>query len=308
MRAAVVVALALLSGCWNFGALAHLYHSNVDGSGVGGNAPQDLGTACSAGASCTTGKPGPCSAGHIQCIAGAAQCVSDTPPITESCFNNSDDDCDGTIDNGCPDHLELGMERVLSFHGGMGGSAHPARCPPNFFVVATGFWGNDPNSAATGIELTCATFTLMKGKSSYSVTKSLFSGTVLVQGNEATQTDQGVYPNSDCSSGLLASTWFTSNVSLDSLTTVPTYVVSGFGAHCASANVQLSSTNKLDITFSRQGSANDERCYMNGSLCLGPTIEDDCAANEVLVGFNLELGTLMDGVSAVCAPVVTVYK
>jgi hypothetical protein len=281
MRALGVAAtLALMVGCWNFGALGRLYHGTVDG----GTASHDLGA--------RPDLSGPC---------GAA-------PTPENCFNNIDDDCDGVVNNGCPDHIELGAEHVLSFHGGSGGSPKPVRCPPNFFVVATSFWGNDANSSATGIELRCASFTLTQGPSSYGLMTSLFSGTVLAQASEATQTNKGIYPNTDCSSGLQAATWFTSNVSLDSLTMLPTYVVSGFSAHCASTSVQLSSENKLGISFSRQGAATDENCYMNGSLCLGPTVEDDCDPGEVLVGFDLELGSLMDGISGVCAPVVVVYK
>jgi hypothetical protein len=305
MRAPAAVALVLLAGCWNFDGLARLYQ----GVDAGPPPPSDLSAPCVAGAPCVTGKPGVCSPGHLHCDSGTV-CVADTAPTTESCFNNLDDDCDGAINNGCPDHLELGTEHTLTQHGGEGGSARPVRCPANSFVVSAGFWGNDPNSSATGVELTCASFTLVKGTSSYSLGKNLFSGTVLVQASEGNQNRKGYNSNADCSSGLLASTWFTSNVSYDPLTTNPTYVVSGFGSHCASSSIGLSAMNQLDITFSRQGSADDEICYTTAmsAMCLGQTIEDDCGPHEVLIGFDLHMGSLMDSIAAVCAPVVTIYK
>ena len=53
------------------------------------------------GASCNTGQPGICSAGTTQCIAGALTCTQNVSAGTEVCSNGLDDDCDGSVDEGC---------------------------------------------------------------------------------------------------------------------------------------------------------------------------------------------------------------
>ncbi|MCK6548902.1 hypothetical protein L6R52_23865 [Myxococcota bacterium] len=53
------------------------------------------------GATCTTGQPGDCSAGTIQCVNGGLSCVQTTQASAEVC-NGRDDDCDGVVDDGSP--------------------------------------------------------------------------------------------------------------------------------------------------------------------------------------------------------------
>ena len=59
------------------------------------------GTCFTPGAVCTTGRPGPCAMGTLQCGGGGVVCVGDRQPQPEVC-NGIDDDCDGTVDNGAP--------------------------------------------------------------------------------------------------------------------------------------------------------------------------------------------------------------
>ena len=46
---------------------------------------------------------GVCRAGSQACAAGAwGACTGEVGPSMERCGNRLDDDCDGTVDNGCP--------------------------------------------------------------------------------------------------------------------------------------------------------------------------------------------------------------
>ncbi len=49
------------------------------------------------GAACSTGEPGVCSQGTLECGGGALTCARNTGPSAELC-NTVDDDCDGTVD------------------------------------------------------------------------------------------------------------------------------------------------------------------------------------------------------------------
>src|SRR6478752_5216053 len=43
------------------------------------------------------------------------------PAAQEDCFNDLDDDCDGVVNNGCPDHLTTGTPHLLTARGNTGG-------------------------------------------------------------------------------------------------------------------------------------------------------------------------------------------
>jgi Putative metal-binding motif len=54
------------------------------------------------GATCTvTGNLGECAEGVLTCAAGTLTCPQTTPPVPEVCNDDKDNDCDGTVDNGC---------------------------------------------------------------------------------------------------------------------------------------------------------------------------------------------------------------
>lgn len=50
------------------------------------------------------GKFGPCANGSFACTAGTVQCTQTVFPVNEVCGNGTDDDCNGTVDNGCCPH------------------------------------------------------------------------------------------------------------------------------------------------------------------------------------------------------------
>ncbi len=53
------------------------------------------------GSACASGVPGACAGGTLQCVAGAAACVPNLLPSSETC-DGVDNDCDGTVDEDIP--------------------------------------------------------------------------------------------------------------------------------------------------------------------------------------------------------------
>jgi hypothetical protein len=141
------------------------------------------------------------------------------------------------------------------------------------------------------------------------LTKVAVPGTVRVRGTHPLQNDLGFHSGADCAGAQLAATWFTSHAFDSTLTTPPTRLVSGFGGHCSRSGLFFRDNRYLDVFFSEEGLATQDVCYLKSDgTCKGTPYEDHCGAHEVLVGFDLRLGDLMDSIAAVCAPVVTVYK
>ena len=60
---------------------------------------------------------------------------------------------------------------------------------------------------------------------------------------------------------------------------------------------------KLSFSFTK-GSPLMQFVGFNG----GTAFEDDCATNEVLIGYDGRSGAWLDAIQAICAPLVTVYK
>jgi hypothetical protein len=54
------------------------------------------------GASCNTGQLGICAAGTTACTSGSVVCNRNQSPVTEICGDGLDNNCNGTVDEGCP--------------------------------------------------------------------------------------------------------------------------------------------------------------------------------------------------------------
>src|SRR3954470_17848168 len=91
---------------------------------------------CYDGPAGTMGK-GVCKAGTQTCIGALGSCDGQVKPAAvENCFNDLDDDCDGVVNNGCPDHLVTGAAHALTLHGNpAGGAAFQLRCPANAYLT-----------------------------------------------------------------------------------------------------------------------------------------------------------------------------
>src|ERR1700761_8351119 len=128
---------------------------------------------CNDGAACMTNDPGACAKGHTVCTGGVSTCMPDVttqscygadpdtqnkgvchsgtqscvgtlgacmgavlPAQGENCFNELDDDCDGTANNGCPRPRSPGPSDPLVARGGSGGSVTSSMCPAGSLVTA----------------------------------------------------------------------------------------------------------------------------------------------------------------------------
>ncbi len=81
------------------------------------------------GDTCTTAMPGPCALGVITCMAGAFVCAPVNQAVAEVCGDSVDNDCNGTVDNGC------GMGGSCSHDPCVPGAALASNCAPCVTII-----------------------------------------------------------------------------------------------------------------------------------------------------------------------------
>jgi hypothetical protein len=293
----------------------------------------DAFTCVETGEVCYTGSPGECGAGHERCVDNAPTCQPDVttqicydgpvetrgvgacrdgtqscvgtlggcggqvlPAAKENCFNNEDDDCDGRANEGCPNSVSVGAARYLATHGGGGGGPVSARCPSGSFVARADFHfttDTDPSWAA-GVRIYCAYPTLSRGASSYTIgmTAVPTSPTVTALGGDAYASPDGI---AACTTGGLQALWTIGGWA-------NTYVM-GFGGKCATGSATLNADNSLSVVLTEN--ATGGYFYFRNT---DPGFYETCAGNEVVVGYELRLGSFMDQIRAVCAPLNVTYQ
>lgn len=92
------------------------------------------------GGACFTGIPGPCSVGVNTCSGGALGCAQTVFPVADACNDGIDNDCNGTVDDGCCAH-------GICTQGG----ALASGCDPCVTTVCA----NDPFCCATAWDGIC---------------------------------------------------------------------------------------------------------------------------------------------------------
>ena len=112
------------------------------------------------GGSCSTGQPGICAAGTLQCGGGSLSCVANNSPTTEICGNNADDDCDGQTDEGCNNCVNIAPNATPAVNPGGGSSGTYA---PSAMINGQGevcgqwAWMSNNSSSAGWASLTWST-------------------------------------------------------------------------------------------------------------------------------------------------------
>jgi hypothetical protein len=166
------------------------------------------------------------------------------------------------------------------------------RCPANACVTRAQFFFDTQTQHASGVRIWCATPTLVRSPTGYSITTAQIApAPYLTQtGTHASQSG-----DVDCGTGN-----FTAGYRVDGR--ADTQYVFGLGLYCANGTVTLNADNSLTLTLAGNG-VGSAPAYAGGS-----PFSDACAPNEVLVGYDLRTGDWMDQLVAVCAPLVVCTK
>lgn len=262
--------------------------------GVSVCVPVTVSQACYTGAASSKGV-GACKAGTQSCIGSLGPCSGQVlPKQYENCFSNTDDDCDGALNNGCPDVLYLGAERPLGGAGGKGGNPTSVHCPPGAFVTRVDTWFDDGDHRASGVSIFCATPTLVRGSASYYVTLTPSSPSPYA--TAAGDVDPANERTDDCGTNGLNAITYTVGQADDS--------VQGLGHHCGRGQLALGPDNNLSLDFKTDG----DTSYNTWPSAGGTYFMQACASNEVVVGYNLRKGNWLDNIEPICAPLLARYK
>ncbi len=288
---------------------------------------------CTDGGSCSTGNPGDCAMGHAVCSGDVQSCVPDVttqrcytgpaatlgkgickagmqtcigalgscdgqvlPLPLENCFNDLDDDCDGVVNNGCPDHLTTGTPRALTAHGNAaGGTAFSLRCPANAYLTKIVVYAEKVNTDGydAGVDIVCATPTLVRGTSSYTVMPT--AATANPATNHGGNIDTTLNGPFDCGTASFSPGFYVQGLA-------DAGGIDSFGMSCGVGSLTLDNRNQLSISITKSGSLG----YYGYNF--GTAFEDDCMAGEVLVGIDGRMGNWDDEAHGVCAPLQVVYK
>ena len=268
--------------------------SECDDAGAPTCRPLHTTQACYSGAAGTQGV-GSCRGGTQSCVGSLGACSGEVVPAAhDDCFAMTDNDCDGTVGNGCPDALTIGADRTLTGAGGTAGTASTVHCPKGAFVTRVDSWFDDVNQHVSGVSIYCATATLVQGASSYSVT---LTASTPAPYQEATGT---VMPtderDDDCgTTGLTAITY---SVGLADTS------IEGLGNHCGTSAVTLQADNTLAIDFTTSG----DGTYNTWTNQPGTFFDQACNSNEVVVGFAVRTGAWLFNIKPICAAIGVTYR
>jgi hypothetical protein len=315
-RAMVLIASILVAGC----------------ASPAGSSP----TGCVAGMTCMTDNPGECAAGHTVCTDGKRTCMPDKTeqscysgepettnrgachpgtqscigtlgacmgeqlPTMENCFNNSDDDCDRVVNNGCPDSFVLGAPDPLVARGGSGGNIAESMCPAGAVVTGVQIQLSATNmnpGYVISVQPTCAVPTLVRGATEYSVALMPVASPPPMSGSDAAR--PGTVHIACAAGGLSAATGTRGSVMSGDRT-----VIESLGINCSIVTLALDASNHLSLTYARDdASSGTAAVQVNGTPW-----NESCGANEVLIGFKGRTGAQMDQVEGVCAPLTVKYR
>jgi hypothetical protein len=236
---------------------------------------------------------GSCEGGRQSCVGALGACTGQVLPAAhDDCFTATDDDCDGTAGDGCPQALTLGPDRPLAGVGGTGGTATTVHCPKGAFVTRVDSWFDDTDQRASGVSIDCARPALVRGASSYSVALTAVTPAPYQKAAGTGATDERT---DDCgTSGFAAITYATG---------LADTAIDGLGNHCGAGTVTLASDNTLTVSFLPSG----DQSYNAWSNSPGTFFDQACRSSEAIVGYTLRIGTWLDNIQPICAPLQVTY-
>jgi hypothetical protein len=204
----------------------------------------------------------------------------------ENCFNDLDDDCDGLVDNGCPDSVSVGAPRGLATQGSTTANEFTVICPPDEVAVAGLVYEDALVAAISGVGLTCARPALQRGRTAYSLTLTQTGAAPDQHGNVG-----GTFPRR-CDQGQVL---WSSQIDYSSP------AVRGLLLDCARPVLTLSPDNQLAFDFASVG----QPAGYDAGVAV-PVVEL-CGANEALVGYVYRAEFEIDQLQPICAPLVVQY-
>jgi hypothetical protein len=155
------------------------------------------------------------------------------------------------------------------------------------------YW-DDKDKFVGGLAVYCASPLLVRGASSYSVASTALPATASASALGKNAGNGSGIKDFTCANGGDVGQW--SGVRSGSY-------VSAFGMFCGTIALTLAADNQLSLKLTAVGTNSP-----SGYDHMDPLSEDACAANEVLVGYNVRAGDYLDQVQTVCAPVSVIYK
>jgi hypothetical protein len=243
----------------------------------------------------TTRDAGVCKDGTQTCLGTLGACGGEVLPAQyENCFNTLDDDCDGVVNNGCPESVALGADDPIGAAGGAGGTLGSVHCPVGAFVTRVDSWFDNTDQKVSGVSIYCATPTLVQGATAYTIT--LAANAPAPYSTLTGGADPANERADDCGlAGLTATTY------ADGLADG---FVEGLGNHCGTSSVTLNSNNTITFDFTTNG----DESYSDWANSPGAFFLVQCPSNEVVVGFNLRYGAWLDEIQPICAQLLVKYK
>jgi hypothetical protein len=230
-------------------------------------------------------------------LAGSARDMTpSTCAAVENCFNDLDDDCNGKVNDGCPDTLSVGADVPGTPYGGGGGNPASAHCPANQVAIGLRVFDYDYRGHVAGVGVACSPMTLTRGASQYTVQMTMPAA--VAQDFAGNDWD---YSEDDPCDITQFQVVRTNIIDHDNY-------VEGFLFNCAQGSLTLSASNQLSISFADVSPYTLMNPQYGWDYGGGGTDVDTCGAGQAVVGYNGRIGGWLDQLQPICAPIVVNYK
>lgn len=225
---------------------------------------------------------GICRGGSRTCSGGAygLDCAGEVTPTGEVC-NGADEDCDATVDDGCPNGLSLAGSHTSGRYGGGGGSAFSDVCPSGQLVVGVNV---RTGGRVDRIQAVCGTISMSTNTSTTPYRYSVATGsgsTLAARGGTG-----GTAVSYRCPANQMVSGIFGRHAS----------EIDAVGVNCSSLSV-AGSVGSFSMT---RGSGNSSSQYGGSG---GSTFSYTCPGGDIVRGIFGRSASRLDALGVYCGDV-----